>query len=75
MEVSYYRHADLTGYLGSISTIDSIANGMVRLWYMMEEFVRNIGPGTSPPVRHGRRGDLLLHRSPALRRPVSPPSR
>jgi len=27
-------------------TIDSIANGMVRLWYMMEEFVRNIGPGT-----------------------------
>ena len=27
-------------------TIDSIASGMVRLWYMMEEFVRNIGPGT-----------------------------
>ena len=26
--------------------IDNIADGMVRLWYSMEEFVRNIGPGT-----------------------------
>jgi hypothetical protein len=27
-------------------TIDTIANGMVRLWYALEEFARNIGPGT-----------------------------
>jgi hypothetical protein len=27
-------------------TIDSIANGMVRLWYALEEFVSNMGPGT-----------------------------
>ena len=27
-------------------TIDSIANGMVRLWYALEEFVRDMGPGT-----------------------------
>ena len=26
--------------------IDNIADGMVRLWYSMEEFLRNIGPGT-----------------------------
>jgi hypothetical protein len=27
-------------------TIDSIVNGMVRLWYALEDFVRNMGPGT-----------------------------
>ena len=27
-------------------TIDTIVNGMVRLWYGLEEFARNIGPGT-----------------------------
>jgi hypothetical protein len=26
--------------------IDNIADGMVRLWYSLEEFARNIGPGT-----------------------------
>ena len=26
--------------------IDNIADGMVRLWYSLEEFVLNIGPGT-----------------------------
>jgi hypothetical protein len=27
-------------------TIDSIADGLVRLWFAIEEFVRNMGPGT-----------------------------
>jgi len=27
-------------------TIDTIASGMVRLWYAMEEFFRDIGPGS-----------------------------
>jgi hypothetical protein len=27
-------------------TIDNISSGLVRLWYGLEEFVRNIGPGT-----------------------------
>ena len=27
-------------------TIDTIANGLVRLWYALEEFVRNMGPGS-----------------------------
>ena len=27
-------------------TIDSIANGLMRLWYALEEFVLNMGPGT-----------------------------
>jgi len=27
-------------------TIDSISDGLVRLWYMLEESARSIGPGT-----------------------------
>ena len=27
-------------------TFDNISSGMVRLWYTLEEFVRNMGPGT-----------------------------
>lgn len=27
-------------------TIDSISDGLARLWYVLEESARNIGPGT-----------------------------
>ena len=27
-------------------TIDNVSSGLVRLWYALEEFVRNIGPGS-----------------------------
>ena len=26
--------------------VDNIVDGFVRLWYAIEEYVRNIGPGT-----------------------------
>ena len=43
--------ADTTGMVFAQSiwdqlTIDNVSSGLVRLWYALEEFVRNIGPGS-----------------------------